>query len=146
VADDLHGEPYEPKAGHRSLTALTLVLGSVIPVTFGAVVIWTLAGWPVDTYGALLLVAAAMMATAMPYAVGWLRSLVCLLATTTLLRALEVWLADEPRWLLVVASVALVAVMGALTRWSLRFGKIRRPNDAKSWRAASSDTWPYPYV
>jgi hypothetical protein len=133
-------------AGHRSLTAMTLVAASVVPVTFGAVVAWTLLGWEVEAYDAGLLVVAAVVATTTPYALGWLRSLVTLLASTVLLGALPRWLDAAPTWVVVVASIAAVAAIGALAWWSLRVGRVRRPGDAKPWRAAQGDIWPYPYA
>lgn len=133
-------------AGHRMLSAMTLVVASVIPVTFGSVLIWTMLGWSVDAYGYGLIFLAGIIATAMPYAVGWLRGLVSLLATTVLLRVVAVWLDDVALIWTILASLALLAGIGGLTSWSLRFGTVRRPRDAKEWRTTQGSTWPYPYA
>ena len=130
-------------AGHRSLTALTLVFASVAPVTVGTMLIWTQFGWAVNAYGAVLLLIAAILATATPYALGWLRSLVTLMVALTALRSIQEWLGDSIV-LAVVLSLAAVAAICLLARFSLKFGTIRKPHDAKR-RDERDNTWPYQY-
>jgi hypothetical protein len=145
VPYDAREQVDRPMAGHRMLNALTLVFGSVAPVTLGTVLIWTAMGRTIDAYGVGLVFTAGLMAIATPYAVGWLRSALALLASTTVLYGLPEWLGDAWIGWVVIVSITCVAAITSLAWFSLRFGTVRRPRDAKSWRTPRATTWPYPY-
>lgn len=135
-----------PMAGHRSATSLVLVFGSVMPVTLGSILLWFVLVLPVDGYTFLLLMIGGLLATVAPYAVGWTRGVVSLLALTVSLRWLEDVLRDEWLGWRVAGAVAIAAALAALAWLSLRWGRVRRPADAKRWQEKHDVTWPYPYA
>lgn len=135
-----------PIAGQRSATSLALTFASIVPVTVGSLLIWALAGVPFDGYGAALVLCGGFLAILAPYAIGWLRGMVSLLVVVAGLRLVEDSLSDQALALRILAGVALVAVVGGLTWFSLRFGTVRRPADSRVGREKRDDTWPYPYA
>lgn len=139
------GLPPRPMAGHRSLAALTLVFGSVAPIMFGSVIIWTALDVPNEPYAFLVIVLGGLVGMALPYAVGWLRSLLAMLLVCSLARLVPYWLPDLAIVWQVLLATAGIAAVAALTWLSLRLGHVRRPKDATTWRAAKGDTFPYPY-
>jgi hypothetical protein len=135
--------PSQAKVDRQRATA-RLLLGSVAPAVFGTVLVISLlevpyAGW---TYVVLALVGFAGMVT--PYVVGWARSLAGLLiAGVGVLWVLS--LPDTALTLRVLAAVGVVAADAALLWWSLRFGHVRKPEDAVNWREGHNRNFPYPY-
>lgn len=135
-----------PMAGHRSATSLVLVFGSIAPVTLGSILIWGVLDLPTDGYTFVLLLVAGAAAAVAPYAVGWTRGVGALLLLSTGLRWVEDVLRDEALAWRIAAAVLVVGSVGALAWWSMRFGGVRRPADAKQWREKRDDNWPYPYA
>ena len=92
------------------------------------------------------MVVAAFGAIIGPYVIGWVRSFLAVAGSAVALLGLQRLMSDEPVWLLVAASVGAVAAIAALTWFSLRFGHVWRPADARQPGAARSTLWPYPYA
>lgn len=135
-----------PMAGHRSATSLSLVFGSVMPVTLGSILLWSVFDLPVDRYTFLLLLIGGFLAAVAPYAVGWTRGVASLLVLMVALRWVEHALRNEWVGWRIAAAVVVVAGLAGLTWLSLRWGGVRRPADAKRWQEKRDDTWPYPYA
>jgi len=130
-------------AGQRYRFALGLVFGSVAPVAISIMVVWTLLGIEPGGFGAGLVLGCAFLAILAPYVVGWVRSYVGLVGGAAVLLLINDALAGAPA--LLACAGAAIAVSGVVW-FSLRFGHVWRPADARDQAAARSTLWPYPYA
>ncbi len=135
-----------PIAGQRYRFALGLVFGSVGPVTLTIMVMWSVLDLTSGGYVGAIVLLAGFLAMIGPYVVGWIRSYLAVAGGGVALLEIEHVLTEQPLWLIVAASLAAVAVIGAATWFSLRFGHVWRPADARPAGAARSSMWPYPYA
>jgi hypothetical protein len=133
-------------AGQRYRYALGLVFGSVVPVAVSIMLAWTVLRITPGGFGTGLLLAAAFAAIITPYVVGWVRSYLGLVGAATAVLVIKDELAGEPGIFAVLAGAAAVAAIAAVIWFSLRFGHVWRPADARQHGAARSTLWPYPYA
>lgn len=133
-------------AGQRYRYAMGLVFGSVAPVAISIMVTWTVLRIEPGGYGAALILVGGFLAIIAPYVVGWIRSYVGLVGAAAALLVIKHGLEGEPIVLVLLASAVAVAAVGALIWFSLRFGHVWRPADARDQAAARSTLWPYPYA
>ncbi len=133
-------------AGQRYRFAMGLVFGSVAPVMISIMVIWSLLRLEPGGYGGIVLALAAFFAIIAPYVIGWVRSYLALVGSAMSMLVIRDALGGDQVLLVVLLSVAAVAAIAALAWFSLRFGHVRRPADAREPGAAKSTMWPYPYA
>jgi hypothetical protein len=108
-----------------------LVIGSVVPVVISITIIWQLLGLTPGGVGLTLLLGAGFLSIVTPYLVGWIRSFLGLVALAVALLAISQGLQGEAAILVIMACLGAAAAICGLVWYSLRFGHVWRPADAR---------------